>query len=142
MHEDDNDDERYGWRFPSREQRARQEKKDANKKKADRYYAYNFREIKLRKQWNRELKIKTRRACLDASVGHFFGSGLSTGLLFPSQPHAADAKLFPAQAHAPNTNIIVIHDSEDEKDDPEVVFAWTGRSAVINDSPVVSFLPD
>jgi hypothetical protein len=141
MHEDDmNDDERYGWRYPSREQRARQAKRDANKKDGDRYYASNFKWINLRKEWKREWKIKRHFAYQHAMVREVFGIELSTGLLFPPPPHAPDAKLPPP--HAPNAKIIVILDSDDDKDDQEVVFDGTRRAAVIDDSPVVSYLPD
>ena len=117
------DDECSGWRYPSRAQRARQARRHAKKKRGDRYYATHKDEIKFQK----ELKMKRRSATRQPS----FCTGWWTEPRFHPQPHTSNPH-----------EVIVIDDNVDDDDDMEVVFVGIGRAAVVDDSRVVSFLPD
>lgn len=121
------DDERSGWRYPSRAQRARQARRDAKKKRGDRYYATHKDEIKFQK----ELKMKRRSATRQPSKGESFCTGWWTEPRSHPQPHTSNPH-----------EVIVIDDNVEDEDDMEVVFVGIGRAAVVDDSRVVSFLPD
>jgi hypothetical protein len=113
---------------------AREARKEANRRKANRYCRTPFKEILLRKEWGKEFKNRLRHTPVPVQV---FSSACLTAQQAPLPSHAKSA-------------LIIIIDDNDDDDDDEVIFAGTGQIpvvddtaalVVVDDNPVVSFLP-
>jgi hypothetical protein len=115
------DDLPVGCEYRRRAQLARQVRKEANKQRGDRYYRSHYKEIILRKQWDRERK-KMLRHCATSKPGpdQIVGSGWdATQALF--HPH-------------PKNSLVIVIDDDDED---EVIFTGTTGKASIDDTPPV-----
>jgi hypothetical protein len=127
------DDIPVGCEHLHRAKLAREARKEANRRKANRYCRTRFKEEKLlRKEWDNEFKNRLRHA---PGPGQVFSSVWLT------------AQQAPLPSHAKSALIIII---DDDDDDDEVIFAGTGQipaldgtaaPVVVDDHSVVSFLP-